>query len=265
MKEMQDHNELVRQQFNRQAERFSSWSCTQDLELLDRYFDFCGLTAEDTLLDVACGSGELANYYADRVKSVCGVDISEGMITLARDRAVELGLKNTQYVCHDVESLPFTDASFSFIICKSAFHHMNDYLRVFTEVVRCCEPGGRISTQDIMAYEDPYVDSYFESFEKAVDISHHRTLSDKEFQDAFDKMGLESLRTFSVEVELDLAEYLEHAEQSKKQAEILEDLLASGSDDPVIKDYFVEKDGRQYFRRKAFLVLGKKPASCLND
>ena len=98
------------------AEKFSNWSVTKNIEYQSAYFDFCGISPQDTLLDMACGTGEYALFAAPLVKSVHGVDISEGMITVAQKQAQDKGLKNVSFLCQPVERTPFEDETFSMII-----------------------------------------------------------------------------------------------------------------------------------------------------
>jgi len=103
-----------------------------------RYFDFVGISENDKVLDVACGSGDFSVFIAKRVKRVCGVDISGGMIKIAKKQARINNLDNIHFECHDVEHLPHESHSFTVVVCKSAFHHMKNYDNVFKEMIRCC-------------------------------------------------------------------------------------------------------------------------------
>ncbi len=109
------------------------------------------------------------------------------MIELAHKLAQNSGLANVAFECHDVERIPCADNSFSVVQCRSAFHHMEIYPTVFKEMLRGCERGGRLAVQDIMAYEDQKVNSFFEALEKEVDVSHNATLHRQEFVDLFDR------------------------------------------------------------------------------
>ena len=84
---MSEIHEIVKRQFDKQAQNFSNWSVTKNIEYQKAYFDFCQISSQDTLLDLACGTGEYAIFAAPNVKYVCGVDISKGMIELAQKQA----------------------------------------------------------------------------------------------------------------------------------------------------------------------------------
>jgi ubiquinone/menaquinone biosynthesis C-methylase UbiE len=117
----------IRQQFDLQADNFSKWSITRNLEYMQQYAEFCGLIEKDTLLDVACGTGEYAIFCAQKIEKVCGVDLSNKMIEVAKKNADALQLKNISFDVQDVLKLPFESNQFSIVNCKSAFHHFDDY------------------------------------------------------------------------------------------------------------------------------------------
>lgn len=50
---------------------------------------FCDLSPEDDLLDIACGTGAFTRHAAPMVRSAIGVDISAGMLDIARRHAEE--------------------------------------------------------------------------------------------------------------------------------------------------------------------------------
>jgi len=252
------HKERVRSQFDRQAVSFSRWAVTGNRDYLGRYCDFLGLHRKDRLLDVACGTGEFSLFAAARVGSVTGVDISAGMIARAREQAGGKDAGKVRFLCHDVEEIPLESGSFSIVVCKSAFHHMEDPSPVFREMVRCCEGGGRISVQDILSYEDPEVNLFFEKIERQVDPSHYRTLAAGEVLDLYHRNGLEIIRTAEVEVELDLEEYLAHARQRSAARREVRRLVAEGSRHGRLSPFIIVRGGELGFRRKVLLVLGRR-------
>jgi ubiquinone/menaquinone biosynthesis C-methylase UbiE len=180
------------------------------------------------------------------------------MIGIAQKQAKAAGLTNISFLCHPVESTPFEDESFSIIICRSAFHHFHEYKIIFNEMIRCCQKRGRISIQDIVSYSDTKIDDYFEEFEREVDISHHKTLSKNYITELYDQRNIRIKNTFEVEVELNVQEYLGHAQQSEEGKAKISDLLEKGLHDPDISKYFIVKDRALFLKREVFVVLGEK-------
>ncbi len=256
--EEQENNEIVKSQFNRQAQKFSEWEITQNKEYLEEYKNFIGVTMEDSVLDVACGTGELSIFLSPYVKSVTGIDFSEGMIEWAKRNAAIAGAENVLFLNDNVEKLPFEDESFSVVFSKSAFHHMVRSSRVFNDMARCCKPGGKISTQDIVRYDDNYVNDFFERFDKLVDRSHQQSLSSDEFIKYYKDNNIEILQKLEVDVKLHYKEYLGHAEQSEDEKEKIGELIDMGLQDERISPFFEYHNDDLFFIRKVFLVVGRK-------
>ena len=255
---MSSNETLVRQHFNRYAGNFDEWEITNDRKLLQSFFRFAGLGRNDTLLEVACGTGAFALYAADHVKAVRGVDVSDGMLEIARANASVLGKNNVEFICHGCENLPFSDSEFSVVTSKAAFHHMENHRRVFSEMVRCCQVGGTICLQDIIAYEDEYVNRYFEDLEIAIDGSHFRTLEKEEIYRMFKDAGIKIERMFQVESLLGVDHYIRHAVQDPTQKARLAAIVEQGQADPRLSKYFAEEDRRRCFKRGVYVVAGIK-------
>ena len=254
-----DSKEIVRRQFDIQAQNFSNWSVTKNEEYMKAYFEFIDLQKDDELLDVACGTGEFSVFCARRIRRVHGIDISAGMIELANKLAQTNGPTNVTFECHDVEHIPCADNTFSVVQCRSAFHHMENNSTVFEEMLRCCQPNGRVAVQDIMAYEDQKVNMFFEALEKEVDVSHNATLHRQDFIDLFDRNQVEVIRSFTVEIELNFVEYLSHAHQSECCIEKIGDILEKGLQDADISRFlYMNGDNELVLNRAVFLILGQK-------
>ncbi len=255
-----DHNELVKQQFNSQAKHFDNWEIAKNIEYLKGISEFISFMSNDTLLDVATGPGDFPLFIASQIKNAIGIDISNKMIEIANTKKTQKALKNIEFKVSDVEHLPFADNSFSVVASKAAFHHMPNYATVFNEMNRCCQNNGKISLCDILAFEDPLVDIFFERFEKIVDASHYKTLSRSEFIDLFNTNGINIERQFEIDIEHSLAEYLSHSIQTEDALKELENLLIEAMETNKIKDFWTFGEGKEEikFRRKVILLLGKK-------
>jgi ubiquinone/menaquinone biosynthesis C-methylase UbiE len=110
------------------------------------------LGAGDRLLDVACGAGALVIDVAPRVERAVGIDLSEGMLEIARSR--QLGapdaarLANVEFLLGRSDAMPFDDGSFTALVCTTALHHFPDPQRSIDEMARVLEPGGRLVIGD---------------------------------------------------------------------------------------------------------------------
>jgi len=91
------------------------------------------------MLDVGCGSG-LALVLASRRGAIpAGLDISPGLLRIARDRVPDADLRDG-----DMESLPFRDAAFDAVTGINAFQFAGDPRQALREAARVTRPGGRV-------------------------------------------------------------------------------------------------------------------------
>jgi SAM-dependent methyltransferase len=96
------------------------------------------------VLDVACGTGNLALAAARAGASVRGLDIVPNLLEQARARAREEGLK-ILFDEGDAEELPYRDASFNFVVSMYGAMFAPRPDRAAVELVRVCRHGGVIS------------------------------------------------------------------------------------------------------------------------
>src|SRR5918996_6022999 len=108
--------------------------------------------AGDRVLDVACGAGALVVDVGPRVERAVGVDLSHGMLEIARSRleaASDASRRgNVEFLHGPSDALPIDDASFTALVCTTALHHFPDPQRSIDEMARVLEPGGRLVIGD---------------------------------------------------------------------------------------------------------------------
>jgi SAM-dependent methyltransferase len=119
---------------------FSRFMEGSAVEFLDRL----GVEAGTSLLDVACGSGQLALIAARRGARVTGIDIAANSILAARGRAASEGL-DVRFDEGDAESLPYADASFDVVASIYGAMFAPRPELVAAELLRVCRPGGTIA------------------------------------------------------------------------------------------------------------------------
>ncbi len=96
------------------------------------------------LLDVGCGSGQLALIASRAGAKVIGVDIASNWIERARGRAEAEGL-DAYFQEGDAEALPFVDGKFDYAVSVVGAMFAPRPELVATELVRVCRPGGTIA------------------------------------------------------------------------------------------------------------------------
>jgi SAM-dependent methyltransferase len=97
-------------------------------------------------LDVGCGTGALAERLAARGYEMVGIDPSEGMLDVLRERCPAV-----RAIKASGTSLPFEDDSFDLVLTVATLHHIADpgaVRQTLAEMVRVSRPSGRVLIWD---------------------------------------------------------------------------------------------------------------------
>jgi len=111
----------------------------------ERLVAFAEVAPDESVLDVACGTGVVARTAADRVGvggSVTGMDVNEAMLAVARRLRPDLTWR-----VGDAAALPFEDASFDLVACQGALMFFADRAGALREMGRVAGPDGRVVIQ----------------------------------------------------------------------------------------------------------------------
>jgi SAM-dependent methyltransferase len=112
--------------------------------LFDELAAACDLNGRGKLLDLGCGTGQLAIPLRDRFEAVVGVDASAEMIAEARRQAEAAGATNITWLAQPAEEITPALGRFRLVTIGGAFHWMRH-----DEVMRRCrevlEPGGALA------------------------------------------------------------------------------------------------------------------------
>ena len=104
----------------------------------------CGIRPKMHVLDVACGTGDLAIPAAKAGAVVTGIDLAPNLLKQARARAKREGVK-VRLDEGDAENLPYHDASFDVVVSLFGAMLAPRPDQVAAELTRVCRPGGRIA------------------------------------------------------------------------------------------------------------------------
>ena len=97
-------------------------------------------------IDVGCGTGMLAARLAEAGYDMVGIDPSNGMLDVLRERAPAV-----EAVQADGTAIPFPNDSFDLVLSVAVMHHIADAGAVrgtLAEMMRVARPGGRILVWD---------------------------------------------------------------------------------------------------------------------
>ena len=185
-----NHRDLIVAQFTRQAVPFSTAKTIADQNALQLLVKFSGAGSSDTVLDVACGGGNVVCAFAGTVRHATGIDTTPAMLQHARAVARSKSLSNVSWDEGQATSLPYADGAFTIVVTRFSFHHFIEPLAVLKEMVRVCAPGGRVLVADMHTSTDSVKGAEFNRMELLRDPSHVRALPAAELEALFPAAGL---------------------------------------------------------------------------
>jgi 2-polyprenyl-3-methyl-5-hydroxy-6-metoxy-1,4-benzoquinol methylase len=254
------HNDVIRESFTTQAKAFASNPWVTDEERIRRLVAAAHLDGSERVLDIATGPGYIAEAFAGGAREVVGVDLTEAMLAIARERTGERGVANVSFRAADAQNLPFDNGAFDVVVCRLALHHLLKPLSVVREMARVCRSGGAVLVEDIFASEHPERAAYQDRWEILRDPSHVRTLSLSELLLLFRDAGLE---TDSVSTADDLTPEVERWLATTKVPTERADEVRRLLDEDRLLDLsgtrpFQDATGRLYFHARTAILAGRK-------
>lgn len=182
-------------------------------------------------LDIATAAGHTAFAFAPHVSSVIASDLTPEMVTLAAERAVELGIENVTAELADAEDLPFENGSFDLVSCRIAPHHFPNPNVFVSEVARVLSHDGVFVMVDNVVPDDDQVAATYNAWEKKRDPSHVRALSLAEWAELCDASGLSVQSTETIDKKMNFEAWLNNMSVPEElRPELLDELVNAEPD-----------------------------------
>jgi len=102
-------------------------------------------------LDYGCGTGLVTLLLAPRIRRILGADISEGMLTVLRNKIQSGNFPNVETMILDLQCDPPINRNFGLIVSSMAMHHIRNVGLVIEKLVEMLQPGGWLCIADLEA------------------------------------------------------------------------------------------------------------------
>ncbi len=122
------------------------------VKVVERVIEEAAPGAGQRVVDLGCGSGQLALRIAPMVGSVLAIDVSSAMIGLLEEHARAAGLSNVEGRAVPIEQLVIGEGSVDLVVSNYALHHLRDpdKAAAVRHAAGWLAPGGRLVVGDMM-------------------------------------------------------------------------------------------------------------------
>jgi len=259
MPPVKDHNQVVREEFTRQAVAYAANPSIADPERIARLVQAVHPSADDRVLEVATGPGYVAMGFAAVAREVVGIDLTEAPLAIAEKRRQEHGLHNVRFQLADASRLPFADGEFDIVVCRLAFHHFAQPPRMLSEMVRVCALQGTVAVEDIVVSEHPTRGAYQNRFENLRDPSHTAAFSLSALLKLFAEAGLEVEQVSTGHLHQVVERWMANAQTSADRAVEVRRLIEQDARGDLSGTRpFQSDEGQWCFTQHTAIVVGRK-------
>ena len=121
------------------------------------------------LIDVACGTGDIAKIYLNNVgknADVTCVDPNKRMVNIAKKKLPKY--KNLKWYRSSAESLPVSSNSFDFYTISFGLRNTKNIKKSLKEAYRVLKPGGRFLCLEFSKIQNTNLDKLYKNYSKLI-------------------------------------------------------------------------------------------------
>ena len=150
------------------------------------------ISPDETVLDVACGTGELERLLLldNPQQRITGVDISEEMLRTAKQKLS--AYPQVFWQTASAAELPLCNSCFDLVVCANSFHYFEDPHASLIEIQRVLKSNGRVLILDWC--KDYWAIGILNSILKVFDSTHQQCYTQSEFHNFLNATGFQISR-----------------------------------------------------------------------
>jgi len=134
------------------------------------------LTKEMDVLDFGCGTGLLSLQLLPHVRTITGVDSSQGMIDIFNAKIEQQGLNNAKARLIALDRGDVLEGQYDLLVSSMTFHHLRDVQPLLDQVARILRPKGQLAVADLDCDEGKFHDSnegvFHFGFDRCIMMKH---------------------------------------------------------------------------------------------
>jgi len=138
-------------------------------------------------VDFGVGTGLLLSRFQPHVKSIVGLDNSQGMLDVFKKKMDGLGIENAKSMLFDADNDDFAEMKFDLLISSMSFHHVINVESFLNKIYKSLKPGGQICIADLVTEDG--------SFHSENDNVYHFGFKPENFIELMQKAGFKNTKT----------------------------------------------------------------------
>lgn len=138
-------------------------------------------------LEFGCGTGLVTLGVAPQLRSLLAVDVSDGMLSVLRQKVADRAYAHVQVRQMDLSREPLPEQDFDLIFSCMTLHHIADTAGLVKKLVQGLAPGGRLAIADLVKEDG--------SFHKDNTGVMHPGFDLQELRSMWERLGLERVRS----------------------------------------------------------------------
>ena len=134
-----------------------------------KFIDWLNPQKNTTLVDVASGTGDIAQLYLKKINykgSVICVDENKGMLDLNKKKIKKDA--NVKWFCNNAEKLPFRDNHFDYYTISFGIRNVGNINNALKEAYRVLKPGGRFMCLEFSKVKNETLNKFYKIYSKSI-------------------------------------------------------------------------------------------------
>ena len=228
-------------------DRSSHW--INDRALIEKIYELADITSDASVLDVAIGTGKIAETFYRKARYVVGIDICLEMVQAAGD------IVDSIVFCRG-EGLCFKDNTFDVCVCRQGLQFM-EVPTVLEEMQRVLKPGGRIVSCHLTAYNEKDKETAF-LIQRLRNPARKNFFLPEDLLNAYKAVPFTAIEFFEYISRESVNQWIDNGAIAVKQMEKIKDIYRTASEDFKRIHHIEFKDGDILDSMKMLIIKGTK-------
>ncbi len=107
------------------------------------------LNSDMHVLDIGTGTGLLLMHFITKVKQITGIDNSEGMLKVLKEKAEKTDVKNINFLLFDADKDKLPENTFNLAVSSMTFHHIEHIETFLKGIYKALKTDGKVCIGDL--------------------------------------------------------------------------------------------------------------------